>query len=462
MTLNHSKYFDLIEYKPHRRQQEYHTCEARFTVPVCGRRFGKSTMAGRKLEPELIEDPGMYWIVGPTYDLGEKEFRVVWDDMMIGLRLGHEPAVKRRYNKKQGDMFIEFPWGTRLEVRSADHPENLVGEALKGVIISEAAKHRADTFERYIRPALADYRGWATFPTTPEGQNWLYDVWKLGQDPNFPDYASWRFPSWDNPYLYPGGRTDPEILLLESTTTMEWFEQEIAADFTAFVGKIFAEFQEDKHIKDLQYNPAWKNYIAFDFGFVNPLAAIEFQIDPWDNIYIWREHYKKGWRLQQHIEFMKNRLQPEGYSIELGFGDAADPEAIEELCVSFAPTIGSPLAKDNWRDGIDLVKSFLQVREVGHDEYERPIEEPRMFVDRSCINTIREFNNYKTAQGTHGRNPRSPREIAQQVDDHAMDALRYGLVHIYRLGARNSLMDTEGGIAVETNDGGYITTNERY
>lgn len=459
-------YFEAIGYKPHPRQWLYHNSLARFRAPCCGRRFGKSTMAGRDLEPELFEPKRRYWIVGPTYDLGEKEFRVIWDDMIVRQKLGLSKKTKKRYNKKQGDMYIEFPSGSIVEVRSADHPENLVGDALHGVIMSEAAKHREDTFERYIRPALADYRGWATFPTTPEGQNWFHRIWQLGHNPAFPDYESWRFPSWDNPVLYPGGETDPEIQLIKATTPdPAWFEQEIAADFTAFSGKIYKEFQESTHVTTVRYNPNWPNYCAFDFGYNSPLAAVEFQIDPWDNVYVWREHYLSQTMLQDHLEIMKRRDQPPGYKIDLAFGDAADPEGCEYVTRHFAPCMSDSLAKENWRQGVSLVMACLKMRVIGEaDEFGTPLEKPGLMIDHSCLNLIREFNNYKGAPGTHGRNPKSPRELPQQIDDHALDALRYGLMHVFELGARNHLTETMDlnvlralNQAAGVGSGGYFT-----
>ena len=42
-----------------------------------------------------------------------------------------------------------------------------------------------------------------------------------------------------NTVVYPGGRTDPEILEVERNSTPEWFMQEYGADFASFVGKIF-------------------------------------------------------------------------------------------------------------------------------------------------------------------------------------------------------------------------------
>jgi hypothetical protein len=425
-------------------------------------------MAGRDLEAKLFIPKRKYWIVGPTYDLGEKEFRVIWDDLIIGRGLGRNKKVKRAYNKKQGTMFLEFPWQTRVEVRSAEHPENLVGESLDWVIMSEAAKHKHETFEKYIRPALADRRGGADFPTTPEGFNWLYDLWRLGQNPDFTDYVSWRFPSWENPYVYPGGRQDPEILLLEETTTPEWFLQEIGADFASFVGKIYSEFDESVHVKKITYNPAWKNYTFFDWGFVNPMAALDVMIDPQDNIYIWREYYKPYMRLEEALAEMKQRECPPGYHMDCAFGDAADPEAVATVNQFYGPCFALPEAKLNWRAGVDLVKRFLKLREVGElDEYGTPKMMPKLFVDHSCVNFIREINNYRTVKNLSSATRESgATSAAQKQDDHTLDALRYGLVHLYELGCNSHLTDVYNGPmsldTPEAGDRGIFTMSQSF
>lgn len=325
---------------------------------------------------------------------------------------------------------------------SADHPENLVGESLDFVIMSEAAKHRKDTWERFILPSLADRRGTAMFPTTPEGFNWLYDLWLLGQNPDFPEFESWRFPSWDNPAVYPGGREDPEIKLIERTQLEAWFKQEIGADFSSFVGKIYEEWDDAVHIKRLRFNPAWPSYICFDWGFVNPLAAIEFQIAPDDTVYIWREHYKSFTMLEDHIRQLKAREQPEGYHLDLAFGDSADPDAAEYVSRHLVPCYAMPEAKLNWRMGIERVKSHLKLWETGNvlDEYGTPEQVPHLYVDWSCQNTIKEFNNYRSKEPIKGHNVP---EMAQNVMGHALDAIRYALVHIYDLGVTYHLTDMD-------------------
>lgn len=434
--MDKNAFFSTIGYKPHARQWLYHNSSARFRLANCGRRFGKSTMAARDLEPRLFSPNKRFWIVGPTYDLGEKEFRVIWDDLIVKKQLGRDKRVKKSYNKRSGNMFISFPWQTVLEVRSADHPENLVGEALDHVIMSEAAKHNPATWERFIRPALADKRGSADFPTTPEGYNWLYHLWMYGQNPDFPDYESWRFPSWDNDAVYPGGEDDPEIILLKRTMTPESFMQEIGAEFGSFQGKIYPEWDVEAFVGNVEFRPELPNYIAFDWGYTNPLAAIEFQITPDDRVRIWRQHYKAYMTLGEHIRYLKTREQPPGYHLDMAFGDAADPEAAMVVSEKLVMCLAMPEAKENWREGIDLVRSFMHMRDTGldADEYGTPLQMPAMLVDYSCVDVIDEFNNYKSPESVKGRNVP---EFSNKVKDHAMDAIRYGLVHIYKLGARN-------------------------
>lgn len=381
------------------------------------------------------------WIVGPTYDLGEKEFRVIWDTLIVKKRLGLDKRVKKMYHKPSGQMWIEFPWNTKVEVRSATNPDTLVGESLDKVIMSEAAKHTQETWARMIRPALSDKRGRADFPTTPEGHNWLYEeIWKFGKNPDYPDYESWNFPSWMNSALFPNGERDAEILLMKNTMGTEEFMQEIGANFASFAGKIYTEFDENVHVKKHVFNPAWKNFVFFDFGFVNAFAAIDVQIDPQDRIYIWREHYESYKTVPENLAMMNAREQPVGYHIDGCFGDAADPKATVEVSQYFAPCMSLMEAKENWREGIDQVKRFLKLRQVGEDEWGAPIEEPWLTIDHSCVNAIKEFNLYRRKKSALVQDANKAGS-ANKVDDHILDALRYGLMHIFVLGATSHLAE---------------------
>jgi hypothetical protein len=433
-------WFRTIGYDPHSGQRLFHNSAARFRVAMCGRRYGKSLMAARDREPELLRPHSRGWIAGPQYSLGEKEFRVFWDDLIIGQQFGKDPRVLKAYSVKQGNMYIELPNRARVEVVSSDHPNSLVGEGLDWMIVSEAAKHSDDVWEKYLRPALADKRGSADLTSTPEGQNWFYRFWQLGQGRD-QMFESWHFPSWENTKVFPGGRNDPEILAAERTTGREYFDQEYGAEPTSFVGKIFTAFDEAKHVRPVNFNPAWPSYICFDPGFTNPFAAIEFQVSPGDSIYVWREYYDTGKTVGMHIAELRRRENPPHYHLDLGFSDAADPEAALTLTQNFVPTIAMPEAKANWREGVDLVASFLDEVETGDvvDEYGTPEKVVRFFVDPKCQRFIHEMANYRRrkppATGT------DPQDGPLKKDDHGVDGIRYGLMHLFKLGMGAHMSD---------------------
>jgi hypothetical protein len=434
-------YFQSVGYVPFREQWSYHNSPARFRVATCGRRFGKSTMAGRDAVPKHMLKPNhLTWIVGPTYDLAEKEFRVIWNDLIIKKKFGKDRRVKKSYNKKQGDMRIQLPWGSSVECRSAEHPDLLVGEALDHVIMSEAAKHKKETWDRFIRPSLADKRGTADFPTTPEGFNWLHELWLLGRDPTLPQYASWKFPSWTNTHIYPDGRQDEEIELLARTMDEEWFMQEIGADFASFVGKIFPDWDEFTHVRAHTYNPLWKNYIAFDWGYTNPLAAVEFQVSPSDQIFVWRVYYKSYKTIPDVAAEILAQDKPEGYRIDMAFGDPADPEAVVMMSKHLGVSVWAPksLKQDyTWLDGIMLWRQFMkQDREIGTDEYGTPEYESSFFVDPRCRPMIKELSNYRSKAPVKGGNVP---ELGQKIQDHTIDALRYALICLFKIGANAHL-----------------------
>jgi hypothetical protein len=268
-------------------------------------------------------------------------------------------------------------------------------------------------------------------------------MWQLGQNEKFPDFASWQFPSWANSVVYPGGIDDPEIELLRLTTTPEWFMQEIGADFASFVGKIFPEWNETVHVKSHTFRPEWPNYIAFDFGYTNPLAAVEFQVSPDDKVYIWREHYKSFTTIPDHIDILKNREHPPGYHLDLAFGDPADPEAAATISTKFVPCISDPKVKSDytWRDGVDLLRNFMKLRPTGVeiDEFGTPgPDEPGLTIDPSCTNAINEINNYRSKEPVKGQNVP---EFGTKMQDHCIDALRYAMVYIYKMGATSHLTD---------------------
>ena len=420
--------FKRLKYEPHSDEQwECHLDKARYKIITCGRRWGKSTFAGNDLTAAMldIEKPdAVYWIVGPDYSLGEKEFRVVFHNLVNKLELGSR--IKKSYNIKQGDMNIRMPWGTFLEVKSAERKDRLVGEGLDGVVMSEAARHSKDTWEEYVEPALLDKRGWAQFVSTPRGYNWYHGLHMMGMLPDFKAYKSWHLPTWTNKAMFPLGYNDPDIKALKRKLPETVFLQEYGAEFVMYEGKIYTEFNPKIHVKEIAYNPAWNNYLFLDYGFADPFVALDVMVDPMGKFYIWREYQLSGKTTWEHGQELRRRESPNGYHVDAMYGD---PRGADEAA-TLALILGAVRSDDvPWEIGINEVKQLMKIQPDGSTNFA---------VDPSCRDFIRQVErlHYKEVKGE-----RNARNQQHDYDDHGPDAFRYGVGQLLVLGAGMRLSD---------------------
>ena len=77
--------------------------------------------------------------------------------------------------------------------------------------------------------------------------------------------------------------------------------------------------------------------------------------------------------------------------------------------------------------GIEIVQTKLKVKKNN---------KPSLFIFSTCRNTCREMPAYHYPKGTATKNPK---DIPEQKNDHAVDALRYGLYSVERPRAKGSV-----------------------
>jgi hypothetical protein len=451
---------------PHDAQRAILFDRTRNQVVSFGRRAGKSQTGGNRLVPEFframfemeeLRAKGLrreYWIVGPTYSDSEKEFRVVWNALeRLDVPLDHPGSYN---NPESGQMRISALNGRFIvHAKSAQYPQTLVGEGLSGVVLSEAAKLKPSVWIKYLRPTLADFGGWTYFGSTPEGRNWFYDLWAVGQDPARTDWASWRAPAWVNPYVYPGGVNqrlldsakkarkkgqltdwmgrvefeendrglppspvgiDPEIWSLFLDQSTEMFNQEIEALFTEFSGRVFKDFDEELHVNDVGFNPTWETYACADYGFTNPFVWLLVQRDPHhERFHVVDEYYETGRTTGEAVdEILARGLRPA--SMREFYPDPAEPDRTREISnrmsLMAGRRTGGPI-----NDRLEWIRRLLKPLRSG--------EGYGLTVNRKCKNFIHEFSQYRypeTAESAAEKGKNAP-ELPQKKDDHTPEAL---------------------------------------
>lgn len=462
--LNKWDVLDFCQWEPHSKQEEIVSNMTRNRVVTAGRRFGKSDIGGHELIPEAFlthsqrhwlkdnDKRREFWIVGPEYSDSEKEFRVLFNNLRRLQVPFDRPGTYN--NVETGLMQISLWDGTFLvHAKSAKHPSTLVGEGLSGVILAEAAKLKETVWTKYIRPTLADFDGWSIHSSTPEGKNWFFDNHNRGQDPSKKDWKSWRCPAWLNPYVYKtptktlhvrrlqrtleqnfygdtrsifelakemGLQIDQEILSLMDDLTPEAFNQEIGAEFTDFVGKVFKRFDRDIHVTDLEFNPAWDTVACTDYGFTNPAVWLLIQIGPWGQIHVLGEVYKSGLTIPDFAREIQSRgLAPQ--NTRMFYPDPASPGETAQLSELLKiPHAGSTGGELKFR--LDAIRAAL-LPVPKHLPDDHPEKKSKLLFDRTCVSTIHDMEEYRYPQLKGERVGQNTDENPMKKNDHGPEAL---------------------------------------
>lgn len=455
-----TKTYKRVGFQPHNAQKLIINSPARHKVAGCGRRFGKSLVGGHELTMEAMKTrlllPQLeaadrrreFWIVGPNYSDSEKEFRTFYNDLK---KLGAPFDRPGTYNNPHdGDMQVSLYNGKFIVIgKSAAYPERLVGEGINGVIMAEAAKMKERVWTKFIRPMLADFNGWSLHTSTPEGKNWFYESWMRGQSEYEPEWESWRMPSWLNPHVYPLGanqrhidllhdmisrkdvlkpdllaalKIDPEIISLARDLTPETFNQEIAAKFSEFVGRVFKDFDEETHVRHLQYDPALPTFAACDYGFTNPFVWLLLQMDHIGTVYVLDEMYEPGLTIDEAIvELRARNLVPQ--TLRKFYPDPASPGDTRAIEKSFRIK-GQSGTGGELNSRIRMIRAALKVRHLELPEG-HPERVPKLFFDPKCVNGIREMGawRYPKTISEAKQNDTNLPEKPMKKDDHVPEAL---------------------------------------
>lgn len=216
-----------LELSLHPAQEIIFDSPAKVKVVNCGRRFGKTVLAGNVVVTKAFTKPNsMSWVVSPRYS----QTMIMWRKI--------NRVIPKQYivDSSKGDFWIELENGSMVFAKSADNPDSLVGEGLDLCVVDEAARVKPEAWEVSLQPTLLDSDGDALLLSTPKGKNWYYQEYLKGQNKeDFPEYESFHFSSYDNPFL------KKELIdRKKKTMTKLMFRQEILAEFVDDGGEVFS------------------------------------------------------------------------------------------------------------------------------------------------------------------------------------------------------------------------------
>lgn len=233
----------------------------------------------------------------------------------------------------------------------------------------------------------------------------------------------------DNPALIDA---DPDYIKRLRSLPPEEYRARALGDWDTFTGQFFTQWRPDIHIiTPFDIPPDWDKYVAVDYGFNAPYAALWIARPPGTDVaYVYREHYGKDVKLEEQIYRAKQACEDSGDKVK---GVIVDPalfgkvnvkgERIDSMANDWMKEFYPVIKGNNDRiPGWRLLREMVDWKEGPNEEV---LVSPRLKVFSTCRNLIRTLP-------TLVMNENNPEDVDSDSEDHAADALRYGLMHMFR------------------------------
>ena len=371
----------------------------RFRVVNCGRRFGKTVLAVLEMIALASgKEKGSVAYIAPTYQQARD---IAWAQLKDLAR-----PVIQQINESRLEIIITNKYGktSKIALRGWESVETLRGQAFDFLVLDEVSSYRNFwvNWQEVLRPTLTDRKGQCLFISTPKGFNHFYDLSQL--EIKDPDYKSFHFSSYDNPYI-----PKEEIDKARQELTEDRFAQEYLADFRKTQGLVYKEFDRGRHIWRGEYKEVGKGLVktigSVDFGFTNPCAVLTIKKDNDGRYFVEKEYYQRQNTDEQIADYTVSQ------SFNIVYPDPESASGVETLKRKGVNIREVVKNKDSVRNGINVVRELFKAN--------------RLFIHESCVNLVWELETYSYADRKPDHNEE---ENPIKENDHAVDSLRYALM----------------------------------
>jgi len=378
---------------------------------------GKSRAALEKINLICMQRPIRAAIVRKTRSSITQSAMVTFETKVLP-----QPSAVRWH---ETDQEYRYPNGARVIVGGLDNPEKIGSTEFDIIFVQEAVELDEEDWGmllRGLRNNVISYQQLIADCNPSFPQHWL----KLRCDGGQTRLIESRHE--DNPTLYTDGEWTEfgreYIRTLDSLTGYQYQRLRLGRWCSA-EGMFFQEWDERVHVCEAFELPAaWPRWTSTDYGFAAPFCTLWFARDPETRrVYCYDEIYQDGLRdEQQAAAILRHEQATDRILLRV-----LDPAMFNARTEQQRPSIARVYAEcglrrlypgmNNRITGWSIVR-----RAIAHDE-----SPPRLQIFRGkAPNLCRELP-------TLVHDPLDPEDVAdivrgRKIDDHAADALRYGLV----------------------------------
>jgi hypothetical protein len=274
----------------------------------------------------------------------------------------------------------------------------------------------------------------------------VQDRWQIETEHAQPPFHTWKAPrdeggmtrqfiparARDNHTLL---KADPGYVDRLRAMSYEEYQAKALGNWSVFTGQFFTRWRPEIHIMSpFDIPPDWERFMCVDYGFNAPYAVIWFARPPGSDLaFVYREHYGPGVALEDQIRLAHQIVDDTSERVRVIVLDPSMYNAVNvkgERIASMASDWENDFAGETTviRGDKNRVAGWRLMREL-LDWAEGPdmmlLRSPRLRFFSNCPNTIRTLPRLI-------QDKINPEDLNTKSEDHAADALRYGLMHAFR------------------------------
>lgn len=330
-------------------------------VAVWHRRSGKDLTMMNHIAREMYRRVGAYYYFFPTYRQAKK---VIWNGMTRdGGKFTDAIPKELRKSTNNSEMLIETNNGSIFQLIGTDNIDAIMGANPVGCVFSEWSLQNPASWD-YIRPILAENKGWSVFIYTPRGKNHGWTTLKTAQA--YPDiWYSEVLDVKDTKAIGEKVLEQEKAEIIRKDGNDALYQQEYMCSFEvpiqgAYYARQLMKADEDGRITKVPYEEQARVHTAWDLGIDDSMSIWFFQIIGREIHFI--DYYEnQGEGINFYIKHLQNKpyiydrhFAPHDITVrELGTGKSRY-EVAKSLGIDFE--IGRKLAVN---DGIQAVRSVL-------------------------------------------------------------------------------------------------------
>ena len=253
-------------------------------VAVWHRRGGKDLFSINWCCTSMVQRPGVYWHLFPTYNQGRK---IAWDGFTKAGRKFIDHFPKELISAQNNtEMKLTFKTGGVYQVVGTEDPDRLVGANPVGCIFSEYSLQDPRAWDM-IRPILAENEGWAVFIYTARGRNHGYKMKELAEKEIARAKAENRASRWfcqvltiDDTKAITKEAVDQERAdgMPEELVQQEFYCSFDAPIVGAYYANQMAKVLEEKRITNVPWEPQLPVNTVWDIGIGDSTSIIFYQV----------------------------------------------------------------------------------------------------------------------------------------------------------------------------------------